>query len=73
MDYSYDHLITRYSTVDTIYVISDGAIGNPNERAMVYTLNAENRIRINTISIQARSDFMTGLAMDNFGSSFMVQ
>lgn len=73
MDYSYDHLITRYSTVDTIYVISDGAIGNPNERAMVYALNAEDRIRINTISIQARSDFMTGLAMDNFGSSFMVQ
>lgn len=73
MDYSYDHLISRYSTVDTIYVISDGAIGNPNERAMVYTLNAEDRIRINTISIRGRSDFMTGLAMDNFGSSFMVQ
>lgn len=73
MEYSYRRLISRYSPVDTIYVISDGFIGNPNERAMVYNLNATQRIRINTISIGKPSDFMSGLAIDNFGRSLVVQ
>ena len=73
MEYSYRKLISRYSPVDTIYVISDGFIGNPNERAMVYNLNANQRIRINTITIGKPSDFMSGLAIDNFGRSIVVQ
>ena len=73
MEYSYKNLISRYNPVDTIYVISDGAIGNPNERAMVYTLNARNRIRINTITVVRQTDFMSGVAMDNFGNSIVVQ
>jgi hypothetical protein len=73
MEYSYRKLISRYSPVDTIYVISDGFIGNPNERAMVYNLNANQRIRINTITIGKPSDFMSGLAIDNFGRSLVVQ
>ena len=73
MEYSYRRLISRYSPVDTIYVISDGFIGNPNERAMVYNLNATQRIRINTITIGKPSDFMSGLAIDNFGRSLVVQ
>lgn len=73
IEYSYRRLISRYSPVDTIYVISDGFIGNPNERAMVYNLNATQRIRINTITIGKPSDFMSGLAIDNFGRSLVVQ
>ena len=73
MEYSYRRLISRYNPVDTIYVISDGFIGNPNERAMVYNLNATQRIRMNTITIGKPSDFMSGLSMDNFGRSLVVQ
>jgi hypothetical protein len=73
MEYSYRKLISRYSPVDTIYVISDGLIGNSNERAMVYNLNANERIRINTITIGKQSVFMSGLALDNFGRSLIVQ
>jgi hypothetical protein len=45
----------------SVYVITDGEIGNLDERANIYMLNSKLRIRINTICIQGRSDFLNGI------------
>ena len=72
MKYSYEEILDPYNPVDTIYVISDGEIGNLDERAKIYMLNSKLRIRINTICIQGRSDFLNGIASDNIGSFYLV-
>tara|TARA_B100000035_G_C20902098_1_gene509907 strand:- start:88 stop:477 length:390 start_codon:yes stop_codon:yes gene_type:complete len=72
MKYSYEEILDPYKPVDTIYVISDGEIGNLDERAKIYMLNSKLRIRINTICIQGRSDFLNGIATDNIGSFYLV-
>jgi len=72
MKYSYEEILDPYNPVDTIYVISDGEIGNLDERANIYMLNSKLRIRINTICIQGRSDFLNGIATDNIGSFYLV-
>ena len=72
MKYSYEEILDPYNPVDTIYVISDGEIGNLDERAKIYMLNSKLRIRINTICIQGRSDFLNGIATDNIGSFYLV-
>ena len=72
MKYSYEEILDPYNPVDTIYVISDGEIGNLDERANIYMLNSKLRIRINTICIQGRSDFLNGIATDNLGSFYLV-
>ena len=72
MKYSYEEILDPYNPVDTIYVISDGEIGNLDERANIYMLNSKLRIRINTICIQGRSDFLNGISTDNLGSFYLV-
>jgi len=72
MKYSYEEIFDPYNPVDTIYVISDGEIGNLDERANIYMLNSKLRIRINTICIQGRSNFLNGIATDNLGSFYLV-
>ncbi len=67
-----EEILHPYNPVDTIYVISDGEIGNLDERAKIYMLNSKLRIRINSICIQGRSDFLNGIATDNIGSFYLV-
>ena len=67
-----EEILHPYNPVDTIYVIADGEIGNFDERAKIYIHISKLRIRINTICIQGRSNFLNGIATDNIGSFYLV-
>lgn len=74
MQYAYSDLIeNRYQPVDTLYIISDGHIGNSEARSAIYDLNAVKRLPIHTICIRGNTNFLNGVASDNGGKSYLVQ
>ncbi|MEK9773904.1 MAG: vWA domain-containing protein [Opitutae bacterium] len=74
MQYAYGDLIeNRYQPVDTLYIISDGHIGNSEARTAIYNLNAEKRLPIHTVCILGNTNFLNGVASDNGGKSYLVQ
>ncbi len=74
MQYAYSDLIeNRYQPVDTLYIISDGHIGNSEVRTAIYNLNAEKRLPIHTVCIRGNTNFLNGVASDNGGKSYLVQ
>jgi hypothetical protein len=74
MNFAYNELIDdRYNPVETIYIISDGHIGSPEARSLIYELNGDKRIPIHTICIRGSTHFLNGVASDNQGRSFLVQ
>ena len=74
MQHAYNELIdTSYHSVDSIYIISDGYIGNPEARAGIYDLNAEKRLPIHTVCIRGNTEFLNGVASDNGGKSYLVR
>jgi len=74
MTYAYRELLDNdYHEVDTIYIITDGHIGNPTARDLIYDLNAEKRLPIHTICIRGNTNFLNGVATDNNGKSYLVQ
>jgi len=74
MTYAYRELLDNdYHEVDTIYIITDGHIGNPTARDLIYDLNAEKSLPIHTICIRGNTNFLNGVATDNNGKSYLVQ
>jgi hypothetical protein len=73
LGFSFDKLIKSSDPTDSIYVISDGHIGNQVERETIYELNSKLRIPINTICIRGNTNFLNGVASDNGGKSYLVK